>query len=83
MVTRSFLMALLLLATEAMGKITVKVEVSNTLPVERSNEMVEVELRQVTSMLKGCAGGHFIVTDESGCQVACQQTYDGKLIYVM
>ena len=57
------------------------VQVTNPLDMERSGEMVEVSMAEVSSRLKLADTAPVVVLDEEGAQVPYQMTYDEKLIF--
>lgn len=65
---------LLLMAAER-----VTITVNNPLAVERSNEMVEIDISKL-NRLDGTGNG-YLVTDSNGNEIVSQITYDGKLIF--
>jgi hypothetical protein len=60
---------------------TVDVIVTNPLPLERTNEMVEVSMSDVSAKLKLSDTAQLVVLNEAGEQVPYQLTYDEKLIF--
>ncbi len=76
----SYLAAALLLAS--CGKQgSLQVTISNSLNVNRSGELVEVSMEEVSNRLKLKDTTQFIVVDETENQVPYQLTYDGKLVF--
>lgn len=76
----SYLAAALLLAS--CGKQgSLQVTISNSLNANRSGELVEVSMEEVSNRLKLKDTTQFIVVDESENQVPYQLTYDGKLVF--
>lgn len=76
----SFLAAALLLAS--CGKQgSLQVTVNNSLNVNRSGELVEISMEEVSKRLKLKDTTQFIVVDEAENQVPYQLTYDGNLIF--
>lgn len=76
----SYLAAALLLAS--CGKQgSLQVTISNSLNTNRSGELVEVSMEEVSNRLKLKDTTQFIVVDESENQVPYQLTYDGKLVF--
>ena len=57
------------------------VQVSNPLDMERTGEMAEVSMAEVSSRLKLADTAQVVVLDEEGAQVPYQMTYDEKLIF--
>lgn len=73
------LMAAALAANTVLAADDVTVNVTNTTPMARVNEMVEVSLSDVKGKL-----GHdatLIVTDADGKEIPSQVTHDGKIIF--
>lgn len=60
---------------------TVTVTVTNPLPMERSNEMVEVSMETITNRLGLADTAQIVVLDADGQQVPYQITYDEKVIF--
>lgn len=60
---------------------TVTVTVTNSLAMERSNEMVEVSMETVTDRLGLADTAQIVVLNADGQQVPYQITYDGKVIF--
>lgn len=56
------------------------ISVHNALPVDRTDEMVEVDL-DLLECLDGLVQNSFFLTDEEGTQVPYQLTYDRKLLF--
>ncbi|MBQ8501798.1 MAG: DUF4861 domain-containing protein [Bacteroides sp.] len=65
----------------ACGGKNVTITVTNPLPLERTGEMVELPMKQVTDRLSLSAETSLVVLDHSGEQVPYQVTYDDKLIF--
>jgi hypothetical protein len=60
---------------------TVDVTVTNPLPLERTNEMVEVSMSDISAKLKLSDTAQLVVLNTAGEQVPYQLTYDEKLIF--
>lgn len=60
---------------------TVTVTVANPLAVERSNEMIELSMAEISNCLNLADTAQIVVLDAEGQQVPCQITYDEKLIF--
>lgn len=76
----SFLAAALLLAS--CGKQgSLQVTVNNSLNVNRSGELVEISMEEVSKRLKLKDTTQFIVVDEAENQIPYQLTHDGNLIF--
>ncbi|NDW13307.1 DUF4861 domain-containing protein [Bacteroides sp. 214] len=60
---------------------TVTVTVSNTLPIDRVNEMVEVPMNEVVTLLQLASHEQFVVNDAEGKEVAYQVTAGEQLIF--
>lgn len=71
---------LVLVATGAWGK-DVKVEVTNASSLNFSDDMVEVPMKKIVSLLGMKALDKVVVTDKNGREVPYQVTYDNKLIF--
>lgn len=56
------------------------VSITNPLPTERSGEIVEIPLSQLSAIAPG-AGETFVVTDAEGFKVPSQVTHDSLLIF--
>lgn len=63
------------------GSKPVTVTVTNPLAVERTAEMVEVPMEEISSRLKLSDTAQVVVLDAEGAQVPYQLTYDDKLIF--
>ncbi len=62
-------------------KDVVTVTVNNPLAMERSNEMVEVAMSDITNQLKLADTAQIVVLNADGQQVPYQITYDEKVIF--
>ena len=62
-------------------KDVVTVTVSNPLAMERSNEMVEVAMSDISNQLKLADTAQIVVLNADGQQVPYQITYDEKVIF--
>lgn len=60
---------------------TMTVTVTNPLAIERSAEMVEVSMDEISSRLNLADTAQIVVLDAEGAQVPYQVTYDEKLIF--
>lgn len=60
---------------------TVTVTVTNPLAMERSGEMVEVSMAEISSRLNLADTAQIVVLNAEGEQVPYQVTYDGTLIF--
>ncbi len=60
---------------------TMKVTFENTTEVDRSEEMVELDIESVRSQLELAEGDAVVVYDASGTEIPSQITHDGKLIF--
>ena len=60
---------------------TMQVSVSNTLPLERIEEMVEISAEEVYKKLNLADSSEFIIVDENNLEVPYQITYDNKVIF--
>lgn len=60
---------------------TVTVTVTNPLGIERSAEMVELSMDELSSRLNLADTAQIVVLNDEGTQVPYQVTYDGKLIF--
>lgn len=60
---------------------TLTVTVTNPLAVERSNEMVELSMAEISNCLNLADTAQIVVLDAEGQQVPYQITYDEKLIF--
>lgn len=76
-----FSMAALFCWSCADNSTSLTVQVTNPLDMERSGEMVEVSMAEVSSRLKLADTAQVVVLDEEGAQVPYQMTYDEKLIF--
>ena len=63
------------------SKTEVTVTVTNPLAMDRSNEMVEVSMIEVSNRLNLADTAQLVVLDAEGEQVPYQVTYDNKLIF--
>ena len=72
-------LAAVIVSLAANAEDKVKVTVSNPLPFSRSDEMVELDIKDLNTRLGSPAS--IIVTDADGREIPSQQTYDGKLIF--
>lgn len=70
-----------LLCTGCAKEKTLTVTVSNPISLERSGEMVEVPMEEVTERLKLSDTDQVVVTDESGTEVPSQITHNGRLLF--
>ncbi len=57
------------------------IEVANPMGEDRSNEMVEVELKEITAGLELSEGQGFIISNAENEEVPYQITYDKKVIF--
>ena len=62
------------------GGQSLTVVVTNSLPQERVGEMVAVSLPEIEKRF-GTTSEGWVVQDEEGREIPCQQTYDAKLIF--
>lgn len=76
-----FLSAVLMCFSCAEGKKTVTVTVTNPLALERSGEIIEVDMDVVASELELADTDQIVVLDAEGQQVPYQLTYDEKVIF--
>lgn len=60
---------------------TISVTVSNSLSLDRSNEMVELSVSDVSTKLALSDQGQFIITDAQGKEIPYQITSDEKVIF--
>ena len=60
---------------------TMTVEVNNSLPTDRNNEMVEISLNDVRTTLALSDNDQFIVENENGEEIPYQITHDLKVIF--
>lgn len=60
---------------------TVTVTVTNPLPMERSEEMVELSMAEISKRLVLADTAQLVVSDAEGGQVPYQITYDDKLVF--
>jgi hypothetical protein len=56
----------------------IKITVSNSLPVDRKSETVEIPVKDITSRLAGTKLEEVIVTDNSGKEISSQLIYEGN-----
>ena len=75
----SCLAACLLLACE--NNRTMTVTVGNPLDMERSGEMVEVPMAEISDQLKLADTAQIVILDAEGVEVPYQITYDEKVIF--
>ncbi|MBQ8241897.1 MAG: DUF4861 domain-containing protein [Bacteroidaceae bacterium] len=75
------LMALAGLSACTQVKETLTVTVSNSLPIERQGEMVEIPMDKVVKELGLADTAQVVVWDKDGVEVPYQITYDDKLIF--
>ena len=75
----SCLAACLLLACEDNQPLTVTI--SNPLELERSGEMIEVSMGEISNRLKLADTAQFVVFNAEGVEVPYQITYDEKVIF--
>lgn len=57
------------------------VTVTNATDLNRSDEMVEVSMDEVSALLRLPDNGQIVISDANGEEVAYQITYDGKIIF--
>ena len=74
-------MALAGLSACTQVKETLTVTVSNSLPIERQGEMVEIPMDKVVKELGLADTAQVVVWDKDGVEVPYQITYDDKLIF--
>lgn len=60
---------------------TVTVTVTNNIALERANEMVEVSMAEVSSLLQLADDAQVVVLNAEGKEVPSQITYDGNIIF--
>ena len=60
---------------------TVTVTVNNPIDLDRTNEMVEVSMEEVSKKLSLADTAQFVVLDAEGAQVPYQVTHDDKVIF--
>lgn len=60
---------------------TVTVTVTNNIDLERANEMVEVSMAEVSSLLQLADDAQVVVSNAEGKEVPYQITYDGNIIF--
>lgn len=78
----AFLATLLLLSCGNTPKSDFTVTVKNSLNIERTDEMVEIPMADITARLPLTDDGQYIVTDKEGNEIPCQITFDDNLLFL-
>lgn len=78
---RLFIIASFLLPLLTACNKSLTIEVSNTLNIDRSNEMVEIDLQDVIQDLNLSKEETFIIEDFEGKEIPYQLTYNQKVIF--
>lgn len=60
---------------------TVTVTVANDIALDRTNEMVEVSMVEVSTLLQLPNDGQIVISDAEGNEIPYQITFDGKVIF--
>ncbi len=74
-----FAVILIFMACEQKKAVTVTI--SNPLAMDRSNEMIEVPVAEISHLLNLPADGQFIIQNDLGEEISYQVTYDNKVIF--
>ena len=73
--------AIIALMTSCGQEKGVTVSVSNTMNIDRTEEIVEISTEEVLGKLKLDDKAEFIITDENNTEIPYQLTADGKIIF--
>lgn len=77
----SFLMCMAIFCLACTTDKQLTVTVTNPLPLQRTGEMVELPMNEVTTRLQLTDATQVVVLDADGQEVPAQTTHDGKLIF--
>lgn len=62
---------------------TMTVTVSNSLALDRNNEMIEVPVTEISQVLNLPADGQFVIKNDRNEEIPYQVTYDNKVIFAV